>query len=120
MTLQIIAGRMVALTWCEHFWSTCTIMDSEHQCFDSSDFTDSHLSINLGADPLQKDVQHQMAPSAFSATIAEYNDHNGSLMMSGTACLSLADLLYQLFIPVTLHMNYDTFIPSRAVQVQLY
>ena len=43
-----------------------------------------------------------------------------ALMMSGTACLSLADLLYQLFIPVTLHMNYDTFIPSRAVQVQLY
>ena len=54
------------------------IMDSEHQCFDSSDFTDSHLSINLGADPLQKDVQHQMALSTFAAAIAEYNDHNGS------------------------------------------
>ena len=53
-------------------------MDNEHQYFNSSDFTDSHLSINLGADPLQKEVRHQMAPSAFAAAIAEYNDHNGS------------------------------------------
>jgi hypothetical protein len=53
-------------------------MDGEHQYFDSSDFTDSHLSINSGADPLQKEVRRQMAPSAFAAAIAEYNDRNGS------------------------------------------
>ena len=54
------------------------IMDGEHQCFDSSDFTDSHLSINSGTDPLQKEVHHPMAPSAFAAAIADYNDRNGS------------------------------------------
>ena len=73
-TLWIIAGRMVALTWCRNFWSTCMIMDGQHQCFLSSTFTDSHLSIYSGADPFQKEVHHQMVPSAFAAAIAEYND----------------------------------------------
>ena len=54
------------------------IMDGEHWCFLSSAFTDSHLSINSGADPLQKEVRRQMVPSAFAAAIAEYNDRNCS------------------------------------------
>ena len=54
------------------------IMDGEHWCFLSSAFTDSHLSINSGTDPLQKEVHRQMVLSAFAAAIAEYNDCNGS------------------------------------------
>jgi hypothetical protein len=75
---RIIAGRTVALTWCKNFSSACTIMDGAHQCFVSSSFTDSRCSINSGADPLQNEVRRQMAPSAFAAAIAEYNDRNGS------------------------------------------
>jgi hypothetical protein len=73
-----VARRTVALTWCKNFSSACMIMDSVHQCFVSSSFTDSRCSINSGTDPLQNEVCHQMAPSAFAAAIAEYNDRNGS------------------------------------------
>jgi hypothetical protein len=40
--------------------------------------TDSCSSINAGADPLGKEVGHQMAPSAFAAAIAEFKKHNDS------------------------------------------
>jgi hypothetical protein len=34
--------------------------------------------MNSGADPLQKEVRRQLAPSAFAAAIAEFQDRNGS------------------------------------------
>ena len=46
-------------------------------CFIST-FTDFRCSIYAGADPLQKEVSRQMAPSAFAAAIAEYNERNGT------------------------------------------
>jgi len=41
-------------------------------------FTDFYCSIYAGADPLQKEVSHRMAPSAFAAAIAEFNERNGN------------------------------------------
>ncbi|KIM82082.1 hypothetical protein PILCRDRAFT_8323 [Piloderma croceum F 1598] len=37
-----------------------------------------HGRIYAGADPLQKEVSRQMAPSAFAAAIAEFNERNGN------------------------------------------
>jgi hypothetical protein len=41
-------------------------------------FTNFYCSIYAGADPLQKEVSRQMAPSAFAAAIAEFNECNGN------------------------------------------
>jgi len=41
-------------------------------------FTNFYCSIYAGADPLQKEVSRQMAPSAFAAAIAEFNERNGN------------------------------------------
>ena len=41
----------------------------------SSAFTNSHCSMNSGAEPIQKEVQCQSAPSMLTA-IAEFNDQN--------------------------------------------
>jgi hypothetical protein len=34
--------------------------------------------MNSGAEPIQKEIRRQMAPSAFAAAIAEYNGRNGT------------------------------------------
>ena len=34
--------------------------------------------MNSGAEPIQKEVQRQLATSTFAAAIAEFNDRNGS------------------------------------------
>ena len=46
-------------------------------CLTSSTLTHLHFSISAGAEPFQKEVTRQMAPNAFAAAIAEFNNHNG-------------------------------------------
>ena len=53
------------------------IMDGKHTNFFSSLFTDSHFRINAGANPLEKETGCQIAPGAFAAAVAEYNNRNG-------------------------------------------
>ena len=55
------------------------IMDSKcYLSLLSSAFTNSHCSMNSSAEPIQREVRHQLAPSTFAAAIAEFNDWNGS------------------------------------------
>ena len=84
-------------------------------------FTDSYLSINSGTDPLQKEVRCQMAPSAFQTLLPLLLSTTitmAALMMSRKACLSLADLLYQSVIPVTLHMNLFHLSIHTSMQIR--
>jgi len=53
------------------------ITDGEYY-FQLSLSTDLSCSIYAGAEPLQKEVTHRIAPNAFAAAVAEFNERNES------------------------------------------
>ena len=56
------------------------IMDSKNTIFCRAFFLrfTLHFRINAGANPLEKEVGRQIAPGAFAAAIAEFNNRNGN------------------------------------------